>query len=420
MRPHGEPIDVLDLVDANRWGRRGYPFEQWARLRASEPVKWCEPEGFRPFWALTKYEDVRMVSVDPARFSSEPRNMLIPVTEERRLEQAFPGSASRGGFPLRTLVNMDPPEHRTHRGIAAPYFLTRYLQGLEDRLVSITDLLLDDLVGERSFDAVVGLAAWHPLRMICEIIGVGLEHEDLILSVTRQAFGSSDQPSCAGTLAEVIGPMMQLFGDVVERRRREPRPDLATVLATATIEGEPLAELDMLAYFLLIATAGHDTTRNAIAGGLRALAERPDQLDLLRQAPELAGVAADEIVRWTSPVVHFVRTPVEDVEIRGQHIRAGDSLVLFYPSANRDEDIFEEPDRFRVDRDPNPHVGFGFGEHFCLGARLARMELRVLLERLVPRLEALELDGDPTPSPSVFVSGLVHLPVKWALRPAPG
>jgi hypothetical protein len=410
----------LDLVDGERYASHGYPHETWAWLRRNEPVAWCEPDGWRPFWAITKYEDVRTISTDPATFSSEPRNMLTPIVDEERLAAAFPGSRP-GGFPLRLLVNMDPPDHRAFRGVAAPYFFPKYLRGLEEKLVSITDDLLDDLSGERTFDAVEDLAAWHPLRMICEIIGVGLEHEELILTVTQQAFGASEPPEGVRNLAEIVGPMMELFGGLAAARRAEPQADLASVLANARIDGEAMSELDLLAYFLLIATAGHDTTRNAIAGGLLALAEHPEQLHRLRNDIGLIPSAADEIVRWTSPVTHFIRTPLHDVEIRGQKVRAGDSLVLFYPSANRDEDVFEDPDVFRIDRSPNPHLGFGFGEHFCLGAKLARMEIQVLLERILPRLESLEAAGEPVYTPSAFVTGVKHVPLRWNLtasRPA--
>ena len=177
--------------------------------------------------------------------------------------------------------------------------------------------------------------------------------------------------------------------------------------------------MELVSYFLILTAAGHDTTRNAIAGGLLALLEHPDQLDRLRDDPALCATAADEIIRWTSPVIQFCRTPVDDVELGGRRIRAGETLAMFYPSANRDEAVFDQPDEFRVDRDPNPHLGLGVGEHYCLGAHLARLEIRVLLEELVPRLDHIELAGPVERTAAAFVGGVKHLPVRWALRPSP-
>ncbi len=179
-----------------------------------------------------------------------------------------------------------------------------------------------------------------------------------------------------------------------------------------------MSDMETVAYFTMIATAGHDTTHYAITGGLHALIEQPDELDKLRNDPSLAPRAAEEIVRWTSPVVHFIRTAAEDCELRGRNIRAGDSLVLFYPSANRDEDVFEDAFAFRVDRDPNPHLGFGAGQHYCLGAGLARMSIRTLLAELIPRLEHVELAGDPERAVAGFVAGIKHLPIRWRVSPA--
>jgi cytochrome P450 len=209
--------------------------------------------------------------------------------------------------------------------------------------------------------------------------------------------------------------MFNFFFNLVEEKRADPGQDLASVLANGEIDGQPLPHIELLSYFVLVATAGHDTTRNALSGGLDALLDHPEELAKLQADPSLAKSAADEIVRWASPVVHFIRTATEDTEVGGKAIAAGDNLCLFYPSANRDESVFDDPFTFRIDRDPNPHLGFGVGEHFCLGAGLARMELRVFLEHLAARLASIERAGDPAGTAASFVGGYKHLPIRWTL-----
>jgi cytochrome P450 len=415
-------FDPLDLCDAGRYGTKGYPHDIWRQLRRHDPVHWCEPEGYRPFWAVTRHEDVKAISTHPERYSSEPRLALAPTASEQMAIEMFPDSAGRSGVPLRMLVNMDPPDHRTYRHLAGPYFRPQILKNLEERVGEITDLLLDRWAGQGvELDFVADFASWHPLKMICEIIGVASQDEGVILRLTNELFGIFDPDFARGSPDDqtaALGLITELFGyfwDLVQDRRANPREDLASVLSHATVDGEELPPVELLSYFVLVATAGHDTTRNAISSGLRALVEHPDQLALLRQQPELAPRAADEIVRWASPVIHFIRTAVEDCELRGKRIAAGDALCLFYPSANRDEEVFEDPFAFRVDRDPNPHVGFGIGEHYCLGASLARMEIRVLLEHLVPRLASVELVGEPELTHAHFVGGHKHLPIRWTL-----
>ena len=207
---------------------------------------------------------------------------------------------------------------------------------------------------------------------------------------------------------------LQSYG---EKRRAEPRDDMVSVLANATIDGQPMPTLELLSYYLLLVVAGNETTRNAASGGLLALIENPGELAKLRSDPSLVESAVEEIVRWTAPVIQFCRTAVEDVEIRGKRIRAGDALCLFYPSANRDEDVFEDPDVFRVDRRPNPHLGFGIGEHFCLGANLARLELRAIFRELAERLEEVELAGPYERMRSSFLGGVKRMPIRYRLRP---
>lgn len=407
-------IDPLDLALPERYGAAGFPHDTWTRLRREDPVHWCEPEGYRPFWAVTRHADVKEISSHPERFSSTPRLTMQPKADEEQLLAMFPDAADQGGMPLRMLVTMDPPDHRTYRALAGPYFRPRVLQNLEAKVEEITDLLFDRHAGtDVELDFVADFSSWHPLKMLCQILGIGVKDEGLILRLTNELFGAADPELGRPDPANLLPEMFQFFFDLVEEKRAQPGEDLASVLANGEINGEPLPHIELLSYFVLVATAGHDTTRNAMSGGLAALLEHPDQLALLREDPSRAKTAADEIVRWTSPVIHFIRTATEDTEVGGKAIKAGDNLVLFYPSANRDESVWDDPFEFRIDRDPNPHLGFGVGEHYCLGAALARMELRLFLEHFARRVTDIEVVGPLANTHASFVGGIKHLPIRW-------
>jgi cytochrome P450 len=405
-RLHDQP-DVVDprvLVDAAGDAAEGYPHHAWAVLRARSPVHWCEPSGYRPFWAVTSHADVRRLSVHPELFRSEPRTILFP----EQLEMMS------GGMTPRTLINMDPPEHRDYRALAAPFLKPSAIRSLESTVRAITVDLLDGRSDSTPFDFVRDFAVYHPLKVICGVLGAAPEDEDLVLRIANTVFGIED-PDYAPQLAGLAMEMMELYRGLKEDRLAHPTGDLYSALVNATVAGEPIGDVELVSYFLILTSAGHDTTRNAIAGGLLALLEHPDQLDALRRDPSLCATAADEIIRWTSPVIQFCRTPAQDVELGDRQIHAGETLAMFYPSANRDEDVFDRPNEFLVDRDPNPHLGLGVGEHYCLGAHLARLEIRVLLEELVPRLDHVELTGAVERTAAAFVGGVKHLPVRWTL-----
>jgi cytochrome P450 len=412
MDSNGTPVDTRDLVEPARFGAYGQPHDTFTRLRRESPVHWCEPDRYPGFWAVTRHRDVKDISLDFARFSSRGPVLLSPLTAPT-VEDSLLGP---GTGASTTLLSTDPPEHRDYRDIARPYFRPSVLRRLEDRVREISRTLLDRLAGRDTLDFVTDLAAWHPLRMLCEILGVAQRDEQLLLRLSNEFIGNADpefrRPKGAPAARDFGVYITRLIAD----RRATPTDDLAGVLANARLRGEPMSDLDTVLYLMIIAVAGHDTTRSAIAGGLLALIEHPDQLCLLREDPARCERAADEIVRWTSPVVHFLRTATEDCEVGGRHVRAGERLALFYPSANRDEDVFDDPFDFRVDRSPNPHLGWGFGEHYCLGANLARMEIRVLLEELVPRLESVQLAGPPQWMASRVICGPKHLPIRWRLR----
>jgi cytochrome P450 len=407
-RLHDQPaIDVSEISDAARYASKGYPHELWRELRTTSPVHWCEPPGFTPFWAITRHEDVRFLSTHPERFLSAPRTILFP----QQLE------LMAGAMQPRTLINLDPPEHRDYRALAAPFLKPSAIRSLEASIRAITVELLDQHAHEHAFDFVFDLAAYHPLKVICGVLGAEPEDEDLVLRIANTVFGIED-PDFAPALATLGLEMMEYYRELKVDRLANPRDDLYSALVNSRIGDEPIGDIELVSYFLILTSAGHDTTRNALAGGLLALLEHPEQLDRLREDPSLCGSAADEIIRWTSPVIQFCRTPVEDVELGGRQIRAGETLAMYYPSANRDEAVFDRPDEFLVDRDPNHHLALGVGEHYCLGAHLARTEIRILLEELVPRLEHVELAGPVERTAAAFVGGVKHLPIRWSLRPS--
>lgn len=414
------PLDRLDVISAKLYGEHGYPHEAWTRLRREDPVHWSQPEGYRPFWAITKHADIVEVSTQPEKFRSFGRFIL------------FPEAASLGGPsleedpPLRMLVNMDPPEHRDYRKLVSSWFTPRAIARLEQRLEVITREIFDDLAkdgGEYECDFVRDVAALQPLRMITEILGIPREREEFVLRVTNENFGVEDpdfqregdtQTERLGFLQEAFAFLEQITAD----RRATPRDDLSTVLATATMNGAPVPPFELFSLYFLVMVAGHDTTRNAISSGMLALLEHPEQLARLRENPSLIETGADEIVRWTTPVNHFSRTATVDYELRGKQIRTGDSVALFYASANRDEEIYADPFAFRLDRDPNPHLGFGIGEHFCLGAHLARLDLKVFFRQLAERVESIELAAPVERLHASFVGGPKRMRIRYRLKPA--
>jgi cytochrome P450 len=378
------------------------------------------PAGYEPFWAVTKHADIIEVSTQPEKFRSAGRFILFPESD------LGTGESLASNPPLRMLVNMDPPEHRDYRKLVSAWFTPRAIKRLERRLEEITREIFDELArdgGEYECDFVTEIAALQPLRMITEILGIPREREQFVLRVTNENFGLEDPEfqRAGNTRDEALAFLQEAFvylSEITADRRANPRDDLTTVLANATIDGKPVPEFELFSLYFLIMVAGHDTTRNSISGGLLSLIEHPAELAKLRHNPALVSLAADEIVRWTTPVNHFSRTANEDYTLRGQRIRAGDSVALFYASANRDEEVFPDPWSFRVDRQPNPHLGFGIGEHFCLGAHLARLDLQIFFRQFAERVESIELAGPVDLLHASFVGGPKHVPVRYRLKPA--
>ena len=318
---------------------------------------------------------------------------------------------------------MDPPEHRSYRKVASGYFTPRGVTNLDEIVKSSAAAIFDDLPTEGEVDFIEAIAQKHPLRVLATILGIDKEQEERLLVITQELFGSEDPDMRRGgedreTARKELGmEFYMLFDEIIKDRRSCPRDDLATMLANAELsDGCPLGQLETLGYYLIVFTAGHDTTRNALSGAISAFLDHPDEFERLRKDPSLSKAAVDEIVRWTTPVNYMKRQAVQDYELRGQKIKAGEELALFYCSANRDEDVFDDPFTIDITRSPNRHLGFGWAEHYCLGAHLAKASMKALTEEMVRRIDWMEPNGERTFISSNFVVGLKTLPVKYKLK----
>jgi cytochrome P450 len=380
-------------------------------LRTNEPVAWVDVADYRPFWAITKHADIMDIERANTLFTNSPRPVL--ATAEGDEQQAAIG--------VSTLIHMDDPQHRAVRAIGADWFRPKAMRALKVRIDELAKRYVDHMVeAGPECDFVQEVAVNYPLYVIMSMLGLPESDFPRMLHYTQELFGNDDAEFQRGTSKEeqmsVLLEMFQYFNELTASRRASPTEDLASAIANAQINGEPLSDIDTVSYYLIIATAGHDTTSAVISGGLQALVENPDQRERLRANMDLMPLATEEMIRWVTPVKEFMRTAQEDTTVRGVPIAAGESVLLSYASANRDEEVFDDPFRFDVGRDPNKHNAFGYGVHFCLGAALARMEVNSFFSELVPRLESIELTGDPQHIATIFVGGLKHLPIRYSLK----
>ena len=390
----------------------------FAQLRAHHPLSLAQAPGFDPFWVVTKHADILEVSRQNALFLSGARS---PVLMQQALAEMI--AASTEDPAHRSIVSMDAPEHPMFRAMTQAWFLPQNVRKREERIRAMARASVARMMATGgACDFVKDVALYYPLHVIMDILGVPEADEPLILRLTQQVFGSNDEEIMedADASASVsLGPdatfraLNDYFAVIVEDRRRQGTDDLATVLANAQIDGAAVPDLELLSYFVTVATAGHDTTSSSTAGAMQQLARDPAMLARLKADPSLIPGLVDEAIRWTTPVQHFMRTASEDYELRGRHILKGDWLMLCYPSGNRDEEVFDDPFSFRIDRSPNRHLAFGYGAHLCLGQHLAKLEMRILFEELLPKLDRLELAGEPWHTQSVFVGGLKTLPVTF-------
>jgi cholest-4-en-3-one 26-monooxygenase len=405
-------LDAVDIVNPDLYVQRGYPHAEWALLRRVAPIYYYQRPNVDPFWAVTRHADIVNISRQPALFKSIQR-LFVAVNE--------PNSPPPDEAVLRQLLNMNPPEHGAYRGVVNRRFTPRTVQQLTAGIERITTEVLDDIVGRGECDFVTEVSAKLPLAVIAEMFGIPRADWPLMFRLSNEMIGPSD-PEYAGesTITETVErarmEFFQYFNGLVEDRRKNPRDDLSSALANGQVNGEQLPIFELLSYFALLIIAGNETTRNATTGGLYAFIDNPDQWARLKRDPALVPKAVEEIVRWTSPVIQFTRKATEDTDLAGQKIREGDEVALFYPSANRDESVFAAPNKFDIGRYPNQHIAFGIGEHFCLGANLARLELQVMFRQLAERVDAVELTGPIQRMRSSFVGGIKHMPVRIKVR----
>ncbi|TAL34140.1 MAG: cytochrome P450 [Phenylobacterium sp.] len=405
----------------------GQPIDEaFTYLRREAPLDVAHPEGFDPFWVVTRQDDIRQVELQNELFHNGDRSTVLTTIEaDLKVRQMMGGSPHL----VRSLVQMDNPDHGNYRRLTQPSFAPQNLRALEARIREIARGFIDRMAakGDRC-DFAKDVAFLYPLHVVMEVLGVPEADEPRMLKLTQELFGSADPElnraqgkvddtdQALANLQATVADFIVYFNEMTEDRRRNPRDDLASVIANGQIDGQPLGHLEAMSYYIIAATAGHDTTSSTTAGALWALAERPAQFRAVKQEPSLIKGLVEESIRWETPVKHFMRTATADTELAGRKIAKGDWLMLSYPSGNRDEAVFDNPFDFDVTRANNKHVAFGYGAHVCLGQHLARMEMRILWEELLPRLESVELDGQPRRMEASFVCGPKSVPIRFKMH----
>ena len=400
-----------DLFDAYRW------------LRANNPLGVAEVEGFDPFWVVTKHADILEISRNNALFPSAVRATTLTTKAGDARAHAITGTPHL----VRSLVQMDEPDHMKYRALTQAWFMPQNVRKREDEIRALArDAVAQFVALPGKCDFVKDVALHYPLRVVMSILGVPTEDYPRMLRLTQELFGASDPDTqrfrdalsdeqFSQILLAVIQDFADYFGAISADRRAQPRDDLATLIANAEIDGVPIGAFEATGYYMIVATAGHDTTSSSTAGAMWALATQPGLLERVRGDLSLVPALIEEAIRWTTPVKTFMRSAAEDTELRGRKIGKGDWLMLCYASGNRDEEVFEHSDRFDIDRTPNRQLAFGMGAHLCLGQHLARMEMRILYEELLPKLKRVKLAGEPRYSESFFVNGLKSLPIEFEL-----
>ncbi len=437
----------IDIVSPEAYTDNETLLRSYARLRKERPVAWVDVEPYRPFWAVTKHADIIEVEKQHDLFINAPRLTLLPKFVEDQAEaepkglealkmlfallrnsnrkwsdfqslkrtNAKPGNARESR--VRTVIHMDEPEHKKYRNLTHSWFMGRGVASLEGRIRGLAAKFVDKmLAADGHCDFAQDIAVWYPLEVIMTILGLPPEDAPQLLVWTQQLLSASDPELQKSDQygQDVMLEMYAYFGKLIADRRKQSTDDLASVVVHAMVDDNPIELVDMMSYFLIVATAGHETTSSATAGGMLAFLDHPSQLQLLRDKPEAARTLPDEVVRWVTPVRHFTRTATADYTLRGVDISKGESLAIFYLSANRDADAFDiDPYEFHIDRMPNRHLAFGHGTHHCLGRVLASLEIRCIFEEIAKRVKDLELAGEPAWIASNFTGGLKRLPVRY-------
>ncbi|MCC8962816.1 cytochrome P450 [Bradyrhizobium sp. Pear76] len=409
-----DPVAYADdrIHDSYRW------------LRANNPLGIARPDKFDPFWVVTKHAHIQAISRQNDLFHNADR----PTTLTNQALEERVRKITGGPNLVRSLVQMDAPDHPKYRALTQGWFMPANLGKFEGRVREIARATVQRMLDRGgACDFVEDVALGYPLHVIMEILGVPEADEPRMLKLTQELFGPQDPDTARvreALSAEQVSAMLQAivadfsayFRKITDDRRQNPRDDLATVIANAKIGGDYMPEHDQTSYYMIVATAGHDTTSSSTAGAIWALARDPAEFAKVKANPELIPGLVDESIRWMTPVKHFMRSATADTELGGRRIAKGDWLMLCYASGNRDEEVFEDPDRFRSDRKPNRHVAFGYGAHLCLGQYLAKLEMRILFEELLPHLKSLSLDGEVKMTQAYFVSGPKKLPIRFEVN----
>ena len=387
-------------------------------MRREDPVSWVEPDQFRPFWAITKHEDIIEIEKQNELFINDPRTTLMDIPTEDAIKEFTGGSH----LLVRSLVHMDNPDHQLYRSLTQKWFAPPNLESLKKDIRNIAKEYVNKMVDHgNECDFAKDVAIFYPLRVIMSILGVPKEDEPRMLRLTQELFGGRDEDmirdeSETSSESNTITDFFEYFNALTEDRRKNPTNDVSSVIANAQINNEQLGHLEAMSYYVIIATAGHDTTSSSTAGGILALIENPDQLSKLKNNPSLMTSAVEETIRWVTPVKNFFRTATQNYDLKDREIKKDDSILLCYPSGNRDEEIFDDPFKFKVDRSPNRHLAFGHGAHLCLGKYLAKIEMEIFYEELFKKIDNIQLNGEPEWVKASFVSGLKSLPIKYTLQ----
>jgi cytochrome P450 len=386
-----------------------------ARIRATDPLPFVEAEDYAPFWLVSRHSDIMEVERNARQFINAPRQALLPLSYEAQARE-MAGGQDTSAF-MRNLILMDGDEHRAYRAITQSYFTPKGLEAISREIDALSSEFIgrmDNGAGEVDF-ATVAMA--FPLRVIMTMLDVPPEDEPLMMRLTQQTLSSQDPEFQAeGGARGAMMKMYAYFQKIIAEKRSTPNDTLASIIANARIDGELLPDRDVFGYFNIVATAGHDTTSYSLTGGTLALLQNPGELAKLRADPSLMPLAVEEILRWTAPVKHFCRTAVDDCEVAGKQVKAGDLLLLSFPSGSFDEAIYDDPYTFRIDRRPNRHLAFGTGPHVCLGQYLARFELSSFFRELLARVKDIELAGTPRFVEGSFVGGVKYLPISYRMR----
>jgi cholest-4-en-3-one 26-monooxygenase len=400
-------VPAVDLTDSSIFVR-GVPYDWFAELRR-QGVVWQDEKAGPGFWAVTRYHDCVTVNRDYENFSSARKATFIWELPEEELAQQ-----------QMMMLNMDPPLHTRYRRLVNKGFTPRMVSQLEQHIHETADEIIDGVIEKGSADFVTDLVAELPLIVIAELLGVPREDRHRVFDWSNRMVGNED-PEYQITVDQATQAAMELYAYAAElfaKKRLDPHGDLMSALTQVEVDGERLSDLDLELFFLLLSVAGNETTRNLMAGAMQAFFDHPDQWQRLLADRSLLGTAIEEMLRYVSPVMNFRRQATADFELGGQRISEGDKVVFFHAAANRDETVFDDPDRLDVGRDPNPHVAFGGGgPHFCLGANLARLEIRVMFEHLLDRMPDLHAAGPAERLQSNFINGIKHLPVSFSPGP---